>query len=60
MFHMKNIFKIVKSAVALTKELLVGVLTLLKFILVRCWKFFLLIGSIFLTLFSVKKASKGD
>ena len=49
----KNLFKFLGSIFTIIWQLI-------KFILVRCWKFILLIGSIFLTLFSVKKASKGD
>ena len=33
---------------------------LIKFIFSKCWKFLLLIGSLLLTLFSIKKASKED
>jgi len=32
----------------------------IKFIFSKCWKFILLIGSLFVTLFAIKKATKEE
>ena len=57
---MALVWTAIKNVFALAGTVIQIIWSLFKFIFEKCWKFLLLIGSLLLTLFSIKKASKED
>ena len=53
---MSEVLGIFSKAASLIGSLFLLLWKTIKFIFVKCWKFILLIGSLILTLFGIKKA----
>ena len=57
---MELVWGAIKNCFALIGSVFQILWSLIKFIFSKCWKFLLLIGSLLVTLFSIKKASKEE
>ena len=57
---MELVWGAIKNVFALLGSVFQILWSLIKFIFSKCWKFIVLIGSLLITLFSIRKASKED